>query len=344
MITLSRFESLIFFHQYAKDEDNVDGLSVRITAYNRGPDPADLHIIPQLFFRNTWSWPKERPTGKAMPSLRATSDNTIQVEHETLGTFYFHAKNAPAPRVPSHPFRKGSKASQTDHEGPEVEPQLMFTDNDTNYERLYGVKNAVPYVKDAFHDHIIPSHRPQVSPSPKADGDEACDSDSTTPRAGSPSSFINPDRIGTKAGACYVFKSVPPNGGSAVVHLKLTSDPSDPATSDDLIDSTLHERRLDSDEFYARFNTGGLNSDQFNILRQALSGMLWTKQFYYFVQKEWIEGDPGQMPPPPERQFVRNRVSQASSLSLSSGILTIAGQQWRHLHIDNILSMPDKWE
>jgi hypothetical protein len=252
-----------------------------------------------------------------MPSLRATSDKTIQIEHETLGTYYFHANVAPPPR-PSHRGRKGGNATQNGHSGPEVGPELMFTDNDSNFERLYGVENKVPYVKDAFHDHIIPSHRPQTRPEPKvaeADGEAPDGPDGATPRAGSPGprDFVNPEKIGTKAGACYVFRDVPPNGGSAVVHLKLTSDPEDPSTSNELIDSTLDERKLDADEFYARFNTGALTDDLFNILRQALAGMLWTKQFYYFVQKEWIEGDPGQPPPPPERQFVRNRVSSCPS-------------------------------
>lgn len=148
-----------------------------------------------------------------------------------------------------------------------------------------------------------------------------------------PRQYVNPEKTGTKAGAHYVFKDVPPHGGCAVVRFKLTNQTllQDPSISDEeKFDQHLEDRRQDADEFYARFNPGegplgGLSEDLRNIMRQALAGMLWTKQFYHFVQREWIAGDPGQPPPPPERKYIRNR-------------------DWKHMYIEDILSMPDKWE
>lgn len=304
-------------------------MSIRITAYNRGPDPATLHIIPQLWFRNTWSWPKDRPTGKQMPSMQQVSEGVIQTDQEHLGRYYFHATTSPAP---VHPDAQQSNGNDDD----DVVPELMFTDNDTNLMRLYGAKNVTPYVKDAFHDHIISSHRPQVGlmSTPLADegvedtGD-ATPPTPTTPTAGDnstifedyernrtqtptpPRQFINPDKRGTKAGAHYVFNDVPGNGGCAVVRVKLTPKGTEEDSSildEEEFDCVIEERRSDADEFYSRFNSGALSDDLRNIMRQALSGMLWTKQFYHFIQKEWIEGDPGQPPPPPERKWIRNQV------------------------------------
>ena len=316
-------------------------MSIRITAYNRGPDAATLHVVPQIFFRNTWSWAKEKPTGKAMPSMKAIDDSTIQVDHETLGRYYLHVCDSPAPVGPIS--RRGPV--------PEVEgtviPELLFCENDTNLNRLYGVENKSEYVKDAFHDHIIPAHRPPMPKTNGVNGKHASDSEEgsdsekestpgSTPRMRSEQvapepqedtrTFVNPGRTGTKGAAHFTFENVPGNGGCAVVRLKLTPQKDDAAVQDEeIFDSVLDDRRSDADEFYARFNSHALSDDLRNIMRQALGGMLWNKQFYLFVQKEWIEGDPGQPPPPPERKHVRNA-------------------DWKHLHIDNVLSMPDKWE
>ncbi|GAA6002478.1 uncharacterized protein JCM10292_007687 [Rhodotorula paludigena] len=320
------------FIEYAKDEDNADGVSVRITAYNRGPEEATLHLIPQLWFRNTWSWPKERPTGKDMPSLQQIGEGAVQADHKDLGRYYFYANSSPAPIGP----RGRKEQHETVFVDDVVTPELLFTDNDTNFERLYGGQNAVPYTKDAFHDHIIPSHRPSVA---GKEGEESqqngdgYDSDATadgtaTPRPEDARNFVNPEKRGTKVGAHYVFRDVPGNGGCAVVRVKLTprTPEEDAAINDEeSFDVVVEERRMDSDEFYSRFNSGALSDDLRNVMRQALSGMLWTKQFYMFIQKEWLEGDPGQPAPPPERKWVRNR-------------------DWKHLHIEDVISMPDKWE
>ena len=365
------------FVEYAKDDDNENATSIRITAYNRGPEPADLHIIPQLWFRNTWSWPKERPTGKNMPSMKAKTATTVQMDHATLGRYYCHLNDSPGP---IEPVRRGRQTNSNRPQQPvvvdeSVTPELMFTNNDTNLFRLYGAPNQVPYVKDAFHDHLIFGHRPPLPKAEQKEGEEIAPVAEEVPpskkaklapeaHAASPQAnyedldnadepphdlpsepqpkiqvtaeppapkwpdFINPDRKGTKFGANYVFKAVPPRGGCCVVRLKLTDkdENEDEACYDEeIFDETIQERKYDADEFYSRFNSGALTDDLRNIMRQALSGMLWTKQYYHFVQKEWLEGDPGQPPPPSERQWVRNR-------------------DWRHLHCEDILSMPDKWE
>ncbi|RXK38115.1 cytoplasmic protein [Tremella mesenterica] len=334
------------FVEYAKDEEDADALSIRITAYNRGPDPADLHILPQLFFRNTWSWPKELPEN--MPVLRQESDGIVEATHETLGMTKLYCTPSPAPAAPA-------KGGVVLVDGPSIVPDLLFCDNETNYERLYHGKNRTPYVKDAFYDHIIPSHRPAepepersvnglVTKSPTSvknlklpDGTPAfspkTDSDEKSPpprpiHPGGGRCFVNPEKTGTKAGAHYIFNAVPGKGGCVVVRLKMTphSIEEDPSILDEeLFDDNIEARRQDCDEFYECIARGSLSPDLRNIMRQALSGMLWTKQYYQYIQKDWIEGDPGQPAPPPERKWVRNTA-------------------WRHLYINDILSMPDKWE
>ena len=148
-------------------------MSIRITAYNRGPDAAELHILPQYFFRNTWSWPKEMPTGKHMPNMRQIEPGVIEAIHPTLGKQRLYCTTSPGPAEAA----QGATDGTVYVEGPEVVPELLFTENETNYEvflltpqsfntltilkRLYNGKNRTPYVKDAFHDHLIPSHRPK---------------------------------------------------------------------------------------------------------------------------------------------------------------------------------------
>ncbi|KAK0545462.1 hypothetical protein OC846_004424 [Tilletia horrida] len=389
------------FVEYAKDDDEENAISIRISAYNRGPDPADLHIIPQLFFRNTWSWPKQTPP---KPELKQVDDYTIETKHETLGQSFFYASTSPAPSYP--PKKRGAAPEPVNDE--EVAPVLMFTENETNLERLYNVKNVNGFAKDAFHDQIIIEHRlekdraqavkktrtvpktvkkmvkgPSTPRARQNDGDKklgakpANDSDSPSqdngeetpihgsdngdaetgngahpdedeeeeheveeeieveeeywesPDESSPSrEYVNPNKVGTKAAAQYVFSQVPGGGGCAVVRIKLTpkTPEQDPAINDDeAFDNIVDSRRAEADEFYGRLAQGPISDDMKSIMRQALAGMLWNKQFYTFIQSEWIQGDPGQPAPPPERKYVRNR-------------------EWRHLHMEDVLSMPDKWE
>jgi hypothetical protein len=269
---------------------------------------------------------KESTTQKGSDS----SPFTVDIHHAGLrDNFYFYANPSPAPA--SAPIR-GQEVIETEEI---VCPELLFTENETNIERLYGGKNR-SFAKDAFHDHIIPSHRPPSDCPVKQETSDAPEGTSSAETEDVPSTrreYVNPEKTGTKAGAHYVFKDVPPHGGCAVVRFKLTNQTldQDPSISDEeKFDQHLEDRRQDADEFYARLNPGegsahGLSEDLRNIMRQALAGMLWTKQFYYFVQREWINGDPGQPPPPPERKYIRNR-------------------EWKHMYIEDILSMPDKWE
>lgn len=264
--------------QYAKDEQGPDGISIRITAYNRGPEPADLHILPQVFFRNTWSWKKEMP--KDRPEMRQVGEGDIEINHPTMEKMHFYATPSPAPAAPA-------KGGVVMVDGPSVTPELLFTENETNFERLYNGKNRTPYVKDAFHDYLIPSHRPTpaevqkgkatsghtdeeaeniVAPPPRPDADEEG------------KKFVNPEKFGTKAAAHYFFPQVPAKGGCVVMRLKLTQNTpeEDPSIDDEeLFDDTVEDRRVDADEFYHRVCKGPISDDMRNVLRQALGGMMW---------------------------------------------------------------------
>ncbi|KAF7793777.1 hypothetical protein EIP86_004898 [Pleurotus ostreatoroseus] len=329
------------FVEYAKDEENPENLYMRITTYNRGPEPATLHVIPQLWFPNTWSWNQDHPP---KPTMYASGDNVITAKHETLGRYHLCCLPSPPP--------VDSTGEEIPSEADVIQPTLLFTENNTNYHRLYGGQNDTPYVKDAFHDHIIPSHRPcdpeeedekgyflsrihsqtsphRTMPSGSGESETPPNEREQGPRTPFPGpTFVNPEKKGTKAGVHYVFRDVPPRGGCAVVRLKLTpSRPAGDASIEDegIFDDTVEERREEANEFYAQLVQGPISDDFKQIMRQALGGMLWTKQYYQFIQKTWIEGDPAQPPPPPERKWIRNK-------------------DWKHLYIADILSMPDKWE
>ncbi|KAE8219242.1 hypothetical protein CF326_g8996, partial [Tilletia indica] len=270
------------FVEYAKDDDEENAISIRISAYNRGPDPADLHIIPQLIFRNTWSWPKETPP---KPELKQVHDYTIQVTHEKMDNSFLHCSTSPAPSYP--PKRRGAAPEPVNDE--EVAPTLMFTENETNLERLYDVKNKNGFAKDAFHDEIIIEHRmekdrakavkktrmvtktvkkmvkgpstpkarqhdedkklapPSDSPSqdhgeeaPHENGQAAENAEQghddeeeeheieeeteveeeyweVPDESNGSRPYVNPEKVGTKAAAQYVFSQVPGGGGCAVV-------------------------------------------------------------------------------------------------------------------------------
>ncbi|KAI0087956.1 Six-hairpin glycosidase-like protein [Irpex rosettiformis] len=330
------------FVEYAKDEQSPDNVYVRITTYNRGPDPATLHIIPQLWFPNTWSWSDKAPP---TPTLYAAGEGVITAKHHSLGRYHLYCLPSPPPVGTS-----GEEIATDDDDA--VHPELLFTENNTNFQRLYGGQNETPYVKDAFHDHIIPGHRPPISEDSQANyfhtkihsntpihrTDPSGVDESVTPPSEieegprtpflySPS-FVNPDQKGTKSAAHYIFRDIPPRGGCAVVRLKLTplKPAEDPSIEDEgVFDDAIEERREEANEFYNSLVVGPISDDFRQIMRQAFGGMLWTKQFYQFIQKEWMEGDPKQPPPPHERKWIRNG-------------------HWKHLYIADILSMPDKWE
>lgn len=264
--------------EYAKDDENAEEVLMRVTAYNRGPEPAPLHIVPQLWFRNTWTWGHEPEENK--PSLKQHNATTVSAKHWNLGERYMQCATSPGVTSKS----------------PDVEPQLLFTENETNKKHLYDVENDADFVKDAFHWHIIEGKK----------------------------GVINPKKEGTKSGAWYSFEDCPPND-CVVVRLKLTNKITQDPIDEEAFDDVIERRRTEADDFFWRVSPMPMSDDLRNIQRQALAGMMWNKQYYQFIWEQWAKGDPTQPPPPPGRKNVRN-------------------QAWRHLHIDDVLSMPDKWE
>lgn len=268
------------FIETAKEGDNEEELIFRVIAYNRGPEPAPLHIIPHVWFRNTWSWGYENQPAK--PSIKQDGSRIAKSHHAKLGERY--ACFAPSPPVGS---------SDDD-----IQPRLLFTENETNNEKLWGIENDQPYVKDAFHRLIVDQEKDAV----------------------------NPNKEGTKFAAWYAFdeaQEVPP-GECAVVRFRLSQNKVE-FVDEEVLDDVIEQRRSEADDFYYRINPLPMSDDLRNVQRQAFSGMMWCKQYYNFVWDEWAHGDPGEIPPPPGRKGIRN-------------------QQWRHLYIDDILSMPDSWE
>ncbi|ELR08675.1 hypothetical protein VC83_03844 [Pseudogymnoascus destructans] len=268
------------FIETAKESDDPDELLFRVTAWNRGPDPAPLHIVPHMWFRNTWAWGHESEDKK--PSIERSGETTAHSKHYKLGDRYFQLSPSPG----------------TGTSGQDIQPELIFTENDTNLEHLYNVENPQPYVKDAFHRYIV-------------DGEKAA---------------INPKETGTKAAAWFAFDEgdgVPP-GECAVVRFRF-SKKNDEYLDEEVFDDIIEKRRVETDEFFYRISPLPMADDLRNIQRQALSGMMWTKQFYHFIWDQWANGDPSSPPPPAERKAVRNT-------------------QWKHMHLDDILSMPDSWE
>ena len=265
------------FIETAKETD--EELLFRVTAYNRGPEPAPLHIVPHVWFRNTWEWGHESPSKK--PSICQVSPTTARSKHHKLGERFFQC--SPSPDIGG---------------GQDIMPRFIFTENDTNCELLYDTKNKQPYVKDAFHRHIVDDEKKAV----------------------------NPHRRGTKSAAWYAFDEGDgvAAGDCAVVRFRLSRRYED-YLDEEVFDDMIEKRRREADEFYWRISPLPMAEDLRNIQRQALSGMLWTKQYYHFVWEHWANGDPGTMPPPQNRKAIRNA-------------------QWRHMHSDDILSMPDSWE
>jgi hypothetical protein len=244
-----------------------DDLLIRLTAANRGPDPAVLHLLPTLWFRNTWSWGRE----PGRPSLSAVADapagtRLLRAEHARLGTYWLACQGA---------------------------PELLFTENETNTERLFNTPNPTPYVKDAFHEVVVHGRH----------------------------AAVNPAQTGSKAAAHYVL-TLPP-GGEAVVRLRLsTLRHVEPFAEFDLV---MQERLEEADAFYSAYHRPANSSDARRVQRQAFAGLLWSKQHYAYDVNDWLQGDPAEPKPPPNRANGRNSA-------------------WSHLNNADILSMPDTWE
>ncbi|KAJ5604447.1 hypothetical protein N7510_009601 [Penicillium lagena] len=268
------------FIETAKEGDDEEELLFRVIAYNRGPEPAPLHIVPHVWFRNTWSWGYEKQHEK--PIIKKDGSLVVKSHHDKLGDRY--ACFAPSPPVGS---------SDED-----VQPRMLFTENESNNKRLWDQPNDQPYVKDAFHRHIVDEEK----------------------------GAVNPANEGTKCAAWYAFdngQEVPP-GQCAVVRFRF-SRKKEEFVDEEKLDNVIEQRLAEADDFYYRINPLPMSEDLRNVQRQAFAGMMWTKQYYHFVWDQWSNGDPAEIPPPPGRKDIRN-------------------QQWRHMYLDDILSMPDSWE
>jgi len=264
------------FVEYAKE--SPDTTCIKITAHNRGAERASLHLIPQLWFRNTWSWGAER-AAEPLIDLRTNAPDGIVIGADDSQSSMNH--NLP------HSYTLGELLLSAP---PGATP--LFTNNESNNERLYGVPNATPYVKDAFHRHVI--------------NQEPC---------------VNPHKVGTKVGLHYTLSIEA--GSSESITLVLGRKNASEVRQD--AERIIALRRREADEFYATVHPPQASDDEKLIQRQALAGLLWSKQLYYFDVDEWLHGDNPQAPPSPHRHRGRNK-------------------HWQHLNSLRILSMPDKWE
>jgi hypothetical protein len=281
------------FVEYAKAD--TEDIFIKITVANRGPDAASLHVLPSLWFRNTWSWGKDlrRPIVRKAPSVAGSLSAELQC------------------------WQYGKRwllcAGQ---------PELLFTENESNVQKLFGGRNRSPFVKDAFHEYLIRGNK----------------------------AAVNPAQDGTKMAAHYPLQLGP--GESFTLRLRLTDlDPLSsldgqsatvgaisspghaerptgvPGTNDfgAGFDALFALRKKEADDFYDSRIPNELSGDAKNVMRQALSGMLWSKQFYHYDVRTWLDGDPAGPVPPPERKQGRNK-------------------DWAHLYNDDVVSMPDNWE
>jgi hypothetical protein len=247
------------FVEYAKASS--EDLCIRIEAVNRGPDPAPIHILPHLWFRNTWAWsdlPGPTPT---------ISDGPAAEEAISL-----HADDSTGERLKNLPFQYqlGKRYLYAETGG-----QALFTDNETNAQRLYGVPSTLRYSKDAFHYAVV-------------NGEQIA---------------VNPNRTGTKA--CLHYQYTVAAGGSIVLHLRLTPEPLSAPLRD--VEGIIERRRAEADEFYAAVQPPKATEDEKRIQRQAFAGLLWTKQIYLFDVNVWFDGDNPRYPPPASRIAIRNR-------------------------------------
>ena len=248
------------FVEYAKAAP--EDLLIRIMAHNRGPETATLHLLPTLWFRNTWTWEKNA----AKPALGQISKGVIRASHSQLGDCFLYCEDG---------------------------PELLFTENESNATRLWSQPNPSPYVKDAVHEYVIAGKR----------------------------AAVNPARLGTKAAAHYILEI--PAGSSKAVRLRLnTQTLSDPF---DKFEAAFQRLHTDADEFYDWISPRNFTEDERRVHRQALAGMLWTKQYYYFDLDRWLDEH------------------DAHPLMGKSGRHS-RNAEWFHMLNSDIISMPDKWE
>jgi hypothetical protein len=232
------------FVDYAKADQ--EDILCQITAYNRGPEPAPLHVLPQLWFRNTWSW----GYGSARSELEAIGSSCVRTNTPRLGERFWYLASDPHA------------------------PALLFTENVTNFKRLFGVPNRGAHVKDAFHEAIVHGRADKV----------------------------NPNQRGSKVAAHYRGLIAP--GGSLTVRTRFTSSQVEDPFGE--FEAIVERRRAEADEYYRSIQHPALDEDERRVQRQAYAGLLWTKQFYHYSVELWLDGDPAGPEPPAERKHGRN--------------------------------------
>ena len=244
--------------EYAKVDPQ--DILIRITAANRGPEAAPLHVLPTLWFRNTWAWGYEHDEENRRPELRAVEtpstpagmerQRLVHATHATLGGYWLACQHA------------------------EQEPQLLFTENESNAQRLWGVPNRTSFVKDGINDAVV---------------------------NGAPGT-VNPEGFGTKVAAHYTFVVAP--GANETVILRLSATQHDDPFVD--VEKIFEMRQVEADSFYMTCGAKNLSEDARSVQRQAFAGLLWSKQFYYYDVDMWLRGDPAGPPPPDSHMFGRN--------------------------------------
>ena len=247
------------FVEYAKASS--EDLCIRIEALNRGPEAAPLHILPHLWFRNTWGWGDSPGAMPAITMGPAMEEAVVITADDSGGD---RLKNLP------FEYELGKRYLYGPPDG-----QPLFTNNETNTLRLYGVPSQHRYVKDAFHRAIVDRER----------------------------DALNPDRTGTKA--CLHYQYLVPAGGSVVLRLRLSPEHLESPLRD--VDEIVALRRSEADEFYAAVHPPKATADERLVQRQAFAGLLWTKQVYLFDVNAWLDGDDPNAPPPESRLWIRNR-------------------------------------
>ena len=255
--------------EYAKADP--EDVLMRIRVENRGPDDAPLHVLPTIWFRNTWSWAGlgDKPSLVAMGAA-PPGTSVIQVESTEYGARWLYADDA---------------------------PPLLFTENETNGERLFGMPGGGFYT-DGIGDAVVEGR----------------------------TSAVNPEQQGTKAAAHYTLHV--PAGGHVDLRLRFSDKSKDgigEAGPFGNFDALMSLRLQEADDYYAAVSPRNLSVDAKTVMRQAFAGLLWSKQYYHYIVRDWLEGDPAQPPPPPERKRGRNH-------------------DWPQLYNADVISMPDKWE
>jgi hypothetical protein len=255
------------FVEYAKA--SPEDILIQISVHNRGAESAELHLLPTLWFRNLWSWGGQPNKPSLQQLVGAKGHSAVKATDAKLGERYFYCDG---------------------------DASLLFTENETNTQRIFGVANRSRFVKDSINDYIVHGR----------------------------TEAVNPEHKGTKVAAHYRLTADP--GQCQVIRARLSDlAPAGAATFGSQFDELLQARRDEADEFYKTITPASLNSDQANVMRQALAGMLWSKQFYNYDVDKWLE----------ERGCDPFKVTRKAAPR---------NDQWHHMYNGDVISMPDKWE